>query len=421
MDNIINFESAKEKINKSKSLDEISITRSFLMYAVVMIHFLNIPVSLLPNESFWQSVFYVFRGMLIFAVPSFMFISMIMISYGNKKMSLLEFYKKKLTRIFIPYIIWSILYQAMLIYLGSKDIASLKDMDNLLYLFLYGKSYEHLYFMPILIEFTIFAPILLYMAKKIKDKPPVAIAFAMAVQIGVYFLNKYYLNFPMLRTTFIWYFSVGFLGIWFGIEYEKNMQYIRKHADKILFLTSMSFFLMQAYQYQLWPSIWRGVVFNTLPYTINMHIYFILMIFSILILTKNIVDRKKQTAKTNKIADYMIWLSNYSYGVYFIHPIFTFVLGKKVFIYNAYLLFIFVFVGVIAVSHICAIITKIFEKLPIISLAFGKPAFPKVGDKKTSKIKILLMMILLLVIMLFLAIKLSPKFENFMHNLIGWY
>lgn len=377
MDNIINFEDAKEQIKKSQSLDEISITRSFLMYCVVMIHFLNIPVATLPNESFWQSVFYVFRGMLIFAVPSFMFISMIMVSYGNKKLSLFEFYKKKLTRIFIPYIVWSVFYQAMLIYLGSKSIDTVKDVDNLIYLFLYGKSYEHLYFMPILIEFIIVAPILLFIARKIKDRPIVAIVFAIIVQIGVYFLNKYYLNFPMLRTTFIWYFSMGFLGIWFGIEYEKNIAYIRKYSGIIMFLCSVSFFLMRAYQYELWPSIWRGVVFNTLPYTINMHLYFILMIFSILILTKNIVDRKTTPGKKSKVADYMIWLSNYSYGVYFIHPVFTFVLSKKVFLYNAYLQFVFVFIGVIAVSHICALITKVFEKIPIISLAFGRPAFPK--------------------------------------------
>lgn len=366
MNNIINFEVAKNKLKKLNSIDEISITRSFLMYMVIMIHFSNIPVSTFENNSFWQGFFYVLRGMLIFAVPSFIFISMLMISHYNREISLKDFYKKKLLRIVIPFILWSIFYQSVLLIFGARSIIQVFDIEYLLNLILYGKSYEHLYFMPILIEFTILAPFFIYIAKKIENNFCIAIFFSISIQMIVYFANKYYFKFPMITSTFFWYLSVGFLGIWFGLNYKKNLDFIKIHSTKIFILFLVSFIIMREYQKILWQSLWQLVQFNTFPYTLNMHIFFITTIFSIIIVAKNF------SFNDSSLKKYLIWISNFSYGIYLIHPIFTFVIARKMEFENyLYMLFI-VFVGTFLLAHICAKITEFCEKIPILKIVFGK-------------------------------------------------
>lgn len=107
---IISFAEAKNNIrSRKKNLPEIEILRSIAMLAVIMIHILNIPVNQLITGSSSQGNFFVARAMLIFAVPCFLFIAMLMLSYGEEKFDV-RFYRKKLMRVGVPYLLWSIFY-----------------------------------------------------------------------------------------------------------------------------------------------------------------------------------------------------------------------------------------------------------------------------------------------------------------------
>lgn len=385
---IIKFEDIKNIAKpKRKTLVEISVVRAIAMFSVVGIHFLNLPVSNIQNGAASQGNFYVVRAMLVFAVPTFIFLSTMMISYTGETSNLKKFYSKKFYRIGLPYLLWSLFY-IILVRLAVDGVYFKNYISENIWNFIfYGKSYEHLYFMPILLEFIILAPIFVYVSKNIKDYPIIAFLVAIGVQTVIYFLNKNFIqeHFKMLTSTFLWYFSVGFLGFWFGHNYKKNMEFLHKHRYKIILIFLISAIADFEYQKILWHSLWEVVKFNTLYYTVNLHLYMIFAVFVLLLIGKAVssketssyetalINRRSKVKTSQKIYNLCMWIAPMSYGVYLMHPVFT-ALTKKIIISSSGALWtVVVIVGVFLVSLICAKITEKLQHAPIIAIVFGNP------------------------------------------------
>ncbi len=376
---IISFDEAKKNIQKNvnmrrKNLPEIEILRSIAMLAVIAIHVLNIPVSQLLTGSVSHGRFFMARAMLIFAVPCFLFLSMLMVGYGDNHFDA-KFYQKKLLRIGVPYLLWSILYLIIVFTVNQKIPENFFSVKSIFYYLAYGKAYEHLYFMPILLGFYVVAPLMKKLAMSVKNNPIAAIAIALVSQAAVYALNRFvlYPEYTMLSSTFLWYFSMGFLGLWFGLDYTRNFAWVKKHSNKIFLLLVLSSAVHQYYQRILWQQLWNDIKFNTFFYTMNLHGYFLLATFALLILSAWLV-RFPQNQKGVERKSYRLLkeLSPYSYGIYLMHPIFTFLLRKFVVTSSAILWATIVPVSVISLALLCGWITKKVQNLPVIRFAFGK-------------------------------------------------
>lgn len=388
---IIDFEQAKQYVTpRKKSLPEITIMRSLAMLAVVCIHFLNIPVSNIQTGTAGQGFFFIWRSMLVFAVPSFIFMSMLTVSYtANEKLPIFDFYKKKLLRVGIPYIVWSIGYLLILLIVGHYTLSEILNPKSVFYFLAYGKSYEHLYFMPILLEFFLITPLLLPIARKVKNSPVAAIAIAFGVQIIIYFLNKniFYPHFKMLSSTFLWYFSIGFLGLWFGCNYHKNFEFVKKHSAKIFVLLAVVGIIHRYYSRLLWQQLWNVVSFNTFLHTLNLHLYMLLCTLLLLLIANWFCEYPRNAkGQEKKVHRFLLWASPLSYGIYLMHPVFMYLL-RKIFelpplqIRLPILWAAVILLGVPSIAWLCGKITAFFENIPIIRLAFGNPAFPKKNKK----------------------------------------
>ncbi len=387
---IIDFEQAKQNIPRKKSLPEITIMRSLAMLAVVCIHFLNIPVSNIQTGTMGQGFFFTWRSMLVFAVPSFIFMSMLTVAYtANEKLPLLDFYKKKLLRVAIPYIVWSIGYLLILVIVGHYTIGEILNPKSIFYFLAYGKSYEHLYFMPILLEFFFITPLLLPIARKVKNSPKAAIGIAFGVQIIIYFLNKniFYPHFKMLSSTFLWYFSIGFLGLWFGCNYHKNFELVKKHSAKIFVLLAGVGIIHRYYSKLLWQQLWNVVSFNTFLHTVNLHLYMLLCTLFLLLIANWFCEYPRNAkGQEKKSYRFLLWASPLSYGIYLMHPVFMYLL-RKIFelpplqIRLPMLWIPIILLGVPSIAWLCGKITAFFQYIPIISLAFGNSAFLKKNRK----------------------------------------
>lgn len=387
---IIDFEQAKQNIPRKKSLPEITIMRSLAMLAVVCIHFLNIPVSNIQTGTMGQGFFFTWRSMLVFAVPSFIFMSMLTVAYtANEKLPLLDFYKKKLLRVAIPYIVWSIGYLLILVIVRHYTIGEILNPKSIFYFLAYGKSYEHLYFMPILLEFFFITPLLLPIARKVKNSPKAAIGIAFGVQIIIYFLNKniFYPHFKMLSSTFLWYFSIGFLGLWFGCNYHKNFELVKKHSAKIFVLLAGVGIIHRYYSKLLWQQLWNVVSFNTFLHTVNLHLYMLLCTLFLLLIANWFCEYPRNAkGQEKKSYRFLLWASPLSYGIYLMHPVFMYLL-RKIFelpplqIRLPMLWIPIILLGVPSIAWLCGKITAFFQYIPIISLAFGNSAFLKKNRK----------------------------------------
>lgn len=124
-----------------KSNQTVQIFRAFAIIAVVMIH---------TTPSGIEQV--IFRPFINFSVATFLFLSGYLTTITNSNWN--DFYKRRITRVIIPYIIWSVIYT-----LASKNIKLLPI--NLLT----AKSAAPLYYILVYIQFILLTPILGKLAK----------------------------------------------------------------------------------------------------------------------------------------------------------------------------------------------------------------------------------------------------------------
>lgn len=359
----------------NRNLKEIAVLRSIVMLMVITIHFLNLPHVCLQMGSYGQGFYVIWRAMLVCAVPCFMFLSMMMVSYHAKEkegFDTMKFFKKRIYRIVIPYLTWSMIYLAFYYVVHRYTKEDFAKASNWIYWLGYGKANDHLYFMMIMCQFYLLTPLLYPLAKRYQNSLGIALAMGLLPQVAIYWLNRLYIHqvYPLFTSSFAWYWCIGFLGLWFGFEYEKNIAFFKKHCKVIVALNAISFGIHFFYSNKLWHQLWEKISFDTFPYTVNMYSYMLLCIVSLLLFAMKVSNSEKEGFQ-NKINGFLNEVSKYSYGIYLMHPLFMFVLRKKLTISNPYLWLPIILVTVPMLAYLCGVITKYGEKLPVVSYAFG--------------------------------------------------
>lgn len=125
--------------------------RGICIIAVICIH---LPSSIEGTSSFDYWLF--FRKVVEFPVAVFIFLSGYFLKV-NKEESIFQFYKKKILRLAIPYLIWTILYSAIII--GDNIDLSIGGIFSLIFL---GSASGHLYFISVLLQLLVISPIIIY-------------------------------------------------------------------------------------------------------------------------------------------------------------------------------------------------------------------------------------------------------------------
>lgn len=133
-------------INSIGKNNFIQIVRAFAIIAIVMIH--TCP----PGE--WQIIC---RPFLNFSVATFLFLSGYLTKVENENWY--AFYKKRIIRVIVPYIIWTVLYCLPAI-IVHKDVMIL--FKNLIT----AKAAAPLYYIFVYIQFVILTPWLGKLAKQ---------------------------------------------------------------------------------------------------------------------------------------------------------------------------------------------------------------------------------------------------------------
>lgn len=179
---------------QEKKLYALDFARVAAMLAVVAIHVSSGYVYAESGYTFHGiNLGFMFNQVSRFAVPMFVLISGISLGLGTGRGGTLQFYKKRLLKLGVPYAIWFTLY---FLYEHRWELAALAGggMESVsLYLstFLRGASASHLYFVIIIFQCYLFYPLI----KRCVEKAPVAsVTVALAVTYLVetlYFLGHF--------------------------------------------------------------------------------------------------------------------------------------------------------------------------------------------------------------------------------------
>lgn len=203
--------------------------RGIAIIAVLIIHItanaaVSSPVGSKPF------IFYNFiNSLALFAVPHFLFISSLVLSYklSQEKIDLISFSLKRLRTSLAPYLIWSALYMAYIrIAYGYGELFSIVYWVKQLY---QGTAFYHLYYLLIIIQLYLLIPLIHRFIGKTSF--PVFLAATVLCQALFYIVNKaiIYKIYPYPGCLIGSYLTVFFLGTWLGVHYEKALTVLQKN------------------------------------------------------------------------------------------------------------------------------------------------------------------------------------------------
>lgn len=167
------------------NLREFDFLRAFAAFSVIAIHILS--------RRFYISRFaYVLDTCLVYAVPLFLFISGFLLHNSNKdkdNLKYFDFIKKRMSKVFIPYILWTFIYMVYKLDMNFGQVFRLEFLKKYLQSIIHGNGHIHLYFMVIIIQLYLIYPIL----RKLIVKNP-KIVLAASFFISLYFQIEAYMR-----------------------------------------------------------------------------------------------------------------------------------------------------------------------------------------------------------------------------------
>lgn len=149
------------------ALSGVAITLIILNHTLTAVHMFW------PSSSWWHRLVSVFQALGVFAVPTFLFISGAFIAYAARGKSVLsvKFIWSSIKHILWPYLIWTVIYYAVLVVTRDRQ----ETVPQYIRYLLTGEPYH---FVPLLMLFYLVSPLLVVVGKRA--------GLLLLVLIGVY-------------------------------------------------------------------------------------------------------------------------------------------------------------------------------------------------------------------------------------------
>ncbi|MFD0698659.1 acyltransferase [Paenibacillus sp. GCM10027628] len=215
-------------------IPEIDFVRAIAIIAVILIHGTS-AATLLPMGTGSQAIFFTLNRACLFTVPVFIWISGVVLFYNyydrwDPPMSFL-FWTKRLRRILVPYVLWSIFYYIynQYMYHGKANF----DAIYMLKLLLSGNASYHLYYMVIIVQFYILFPIIMTAVRKFRLLRHGLIPIGISIQAVAYTVNHWVHPIPEYASFFASYSALFAFGAFTGIHYDKVSAWTDKHRAMI--------------------------------------------------------------------------------------------------------------------------------------------------------------------------------------------
>ena len=325
-----------------RRIKELDSLRGLITLFVIIIHLTSTYVYY-KEDNFTYNFIGILNCALTFVVPCFLFISAMIMAIQAKKLKKVnwkEFIQKRLVKVIIALIFWTIVYMFLFDKFENITTHEIITIPEFIEMLLTGSAAYHLYFLPIIIQLYLVFPIVWIikentetkLKKKIKNllkkcKIKLNLDFnliqnfllVLFIASLIHYVFLFGFRFNILRKLIyhpiflITYFLPVILGIWIGNNYSKLNTKIKNISKKYVSILLVALSLISGYIYVYWGFI----NFNGRTQLIVSPIYWCIICVSLLYFFK---QSNKKTPFLNKI-------SLYSFIIYLTHPLFIFLLA----------------------------------------------------------------------------------------------
>ncbi len=294
-----------------KKITNIQLLRAAAIICVVMIH--TAPDGSYPEAGGWVQV--LLRPVLNLGVATFIFLSGYLTPLKTE--NILSFYKKRILRVFIPYLIWTVVY----------SVPSFDGVGRLLRNIITGEVGEHFYYIFVYIGLVLVTPLI----NKIADSkyrfvgwliaPLFTIGFVYLPMLAGFKLNEY-IKIAWTNCLCGW-FTYYYLGILLG---NKVIDIKSKNSKLFVFLI-ISVIIQMLEGYIFWAVFDRGNCGTQLKLSA-------FLTCSILMMLEYRFITSKWEMPDNVIKKFLLFLGDASFGIYLSHMLIIRLLSKVVPIYK---------------------------------------------------------------------------------------
>lgn len=371
---------------KKERIPELDIYRGILIAAVITIH----STSMALIDARHSLLFYPFLFLNVFssfAVPVFIFVSGFVLFYNYvdrplRGKHMIEFFRKRLMFIVLPYVIFSLLYYLTLV---ARGLMPLGDLPLVLFT---GKAYTHLYYVILIIQFYLVFPLLLWGVQRLRQwiSSPRRAAFViltagLVIQWGFVLLNKYVwtLERGSLAITYISYFALG-AAVAIGHEEFKKWLFPPSgtsigRGQLISWCALWVVWLVVGLAYvQIWFVAYRKAIYaDSLVYELlrNAHA----LVSALVLFQLSVVFYRYANIRLRAMIS---WMGACSFGIYLLHPALLRVY-RKLDLHGTPIEYIFSVAGgwLLALFGSWLIVTLCFRYLPFSWVGLGTiPSLP---------------------------------------------
>lgn len=283
----------------------IDFLKTAAIIAVVIIHVTTAYLDRARVLSFSFDTYLILNGVTRFAVPLFFLSSGLLL--GAKYVtvpSITSFYKKRILRILPPYLFWTVIYY--LLFSSVFAIFRWSFINNLLT----GNTSYQFYFIPTICVLYLLFPLFIKYRKIFLNKQFIILFFIFEC-ILLYFVYYYQYKIPLyspLRNALI-NMSPFLIGIFISEHYAKVKRFLRQHIMLSIDIAALTGFVICLESLLLFFNLdntkyirdqWRPSV----------------LVYA---LAAGAVLYNIYEVKFHKWNNTILWLSKYSFGVFFIH------------------------------------------------------------------------------------------------------
>ena len=215
-----------EKHEKKKKYDIAFLNILFCM----MVVFIHISSEIITNMDHSNTLFwavYVLSKLSGFAVSGFILLSGVKLMLKSDNIHYGKFYVSRLLSVVVPYVIWVFLYYAYFCYIGYYRF-SWRDLGHYI---LFGDLWAHFYFIIVIVQFYILAPIWIFLFRR--ANPAVVLVIALIIttlsgnmnDIVQTITGRTVEHTDIVFTRYLFYWAAGCM---IGVHYDKFTDYLRR-------------------------------------------------------------------------------------------------------------------------------------------------------------------------------------------------